>query len=84
MGIILLGFMGLLHHKIGIIILTTTKVIQQVLIVSREEVFFNCQIRGKKKQKNGNNHYRKLDVKKSGMTHDDKNNNTKTHLDYYH
>jgi hypothetical protein len=84
MGIILLGFMGLFHHKIGIIILTTTGVIQQVLIAIREVIFFNCQVTGKKKQKNRNNDFRKLDMKKTGMTHDDKNNNTKTHLDYYH
>jgi hypothetical protein len=76
--------MGLLHHKIGVIFLTTTRVIQQVLIVIREVIFFNCQIKGKKKTEKLNNHYRKFDMKKSGMTHDDKNNNTKTHLDYYH
>jgi hypothetical protein len=51
MGIILLGFMGLLHHKIGVIFLTTTRVIQQVLIVIREVIFFNCQIKGKKNRK---------------------------------
>jgi hypothetical protein len=51
MGIVLLGFMGLFHHKIGIIILTSTGVIQQVLIVIREVIFFNCQIKGKKTEK---------------------------------
>jgi hypothetical protein len=51
MGIVLPGFMGLFHHKIRIIILTTTGVIQQVLIVIREVIFFNCQITGKKNRK---------------------------------